>query len=92
MGTHHIPHTEDFPTTPTVGLDLDFFLLPYNYFDEDPAMSSNDWVRIEPRSEEDIRQGVYITRNANDNNKCVPPVKTSTIDAAIQHNPNTLFN
>ncbi|XP_033749428.1 putative amine oxidase [copper-containing] [Pecten maximus] len=40
MGLHHIPHTEDLPVTHSAGMDLNFYLLPYNYFSEDPAMAS----------------------------------------------------
>jgi diamine oxidase len=47
MGVHHIPHTEDLPVTPTVGLNLNFYLLPYNYFDEDPAIASRNAIRID---------------------------------------------
>ena len=70
MGVHHIPHTEDFPVTPTPTMDLSFYLTPYNYFDEDPAIVSLNAVRIEPKgtSLNFIRYGV----KENLNLQCAP--------------------
>ena len=73
MGLHHIPHTEDLPVTPTVGLAMQFFLLPYNYFPEDPAMGSSDAIRIEPRVAEDVSKGVRVERYGRKaNQQCIP--------------------
>ena len=73
MGSYHIPHSEDLPVTHTPGLDLSFFLLPFNYFPEDPAMGSRDSVRIEARY-----RGGRIKLEVNketwpENMTCVPP-------------------
>ena len=48
MGTMHIPHSEDIPNTATPGSVASFQLKPFNYFDEDPSMSSYDGVVIYP--------------------------------------------
>lgn len=48
MGTMHIPHSEDIPNTATPGSVASFQLRPFNYFDEDPSMSSYDGVVIYP--------------------------------------------
>ncbi|KAL5005051.1 hypothetical protein ScPMuIL_018507 [Solemya velum] len=71
LGTHHIPHTEDLPIVTTVGMSLDFFLLPFNYFNEDPAMSSADAIRVDPYDKHGERIG--IERYGVDNSfRCVP--------------------
>ena len=51
---HHIPHTEDLPVTTTAGMDVSFYLQPYNYFPDDPAMASHNAVRMEPMGMRDI--------------------------------------
>lgn len=48
MGTMHIPHSEDIPNTATPGSVASFQLKPFNFFDEDPSMSSYDGVVIYP--------------------------------------------
>ncbi|KAL4228048.1 tryptamine:oxygen oxidoreductase (deaminating) [Mactra antiquata] len=48
IGTQHLPHTENLPTSITIGSQLSFHVLPFNYFDEDPSMHSRDAVRITP--------------------------------------------
>ncbi|KAL4233707.1 tryptamine:oxygen oxidoreductase (deaminating) [Mactra antiquata] len=91
MGVHHIPHMEDFPVTPTVGLDLSFFLLPYNYFDEDPAMGSSDAIRIEPKNQNNITEGLTIFRyGIPENSQCVP--RETNFDEDVQRNPSSLFD
>ncbi|XP_013394064.1 amiloride-sensitive amine oxidase [copper-containing] isoform X2 [Lingula anatina] len=50
LGKHHIPHSEDAPSTATTGNQLTFLLLPYNYFDEDASLASIDGVVIRPKS------------------------------------------
>lgn len=60
MGLHHIPHTEDLPVTTTPGLDLNFYLLPYNYFPECPAMRSRDAIRIEPEVKRSPDYGLKV--------------------------------
>ncbi|XP_053405612.1 putative amine oxidase [copper-containing] [Mercenaria mercenaria] len=87
MGIHHIPHMEDIPVTPTVGLDLGFFLLPYNYFDEDPAMGSGDAIRIELSP----NHGLNIFNYGKSGHKqCLP--KQSTFINDVKEKPNILFN
>ncbi|XP_053821331.1 membrane primary amine oxidase-like isoform X2 [Vidua chalybeata] len=43
-GFLHIPHSEDIPNTVTVGNSVGFLLRPYNYYDLDPSIYSNDGV------------------------------------------------
>ncbi|KAK3097981.1 hypothetical protein FSP39_015040 [Pinctada imbricata] len=62
MGTYHIPHTEDLPVTHTPGLDLSFFLSPFNYFPEDPGMGSRDSVRIEALDKYNLKRGIRIDK------------------------------
>ncbi|XP_045216913.2 putative amine oxidase [copper-containing] [Mercenaria mercenaria] len=91
MGIHHIPHMEDIPVTPTVGLDLGFFLLPYNYFDEDPAMGSGDALRIEPSSQRTLNHGLNIYNYGKSGHKqCLPEQSTFMND--IKERPNSIFD
>lgn len=46
MGMHHIPGTEDVPSTTTSATQLYFSLKPHNYFDECPSRLSSDSVHI----------------------------------------------
>ncbi|XP_022780848.1 amiloride-sensitive amine oxidase [copper-containing]-like [Stylophora pistillata] len=48
VGVMHIPHSEDIPNTATAANSASFFLRPYNYFDEDPSMASQDGILILP--------------------------------------------
>lgn len=48
LTAHHIPHSEDVPIVTTPGVQLTFYLLPYNYLDEDPSLASRDNIRVEP--------------------------------------------
>lgn len=48
MGVHHIPGTEDVPSTPTTWNRYSFFLQPHNYFSECPTVNSADVVVIRP--------------------------------------------
>ena len=82
---------EDFPVTPTVGLDLGFFLLPYNYFDEDPAVGSGDAIRIEPSSQRTLNHGLHIYNYGKAENKqCLP--KQSTFIKNVKERPSSLFD
>lgn len=91
MGIHHIPHMEDFPVTPSVGLELKFFLLPNNYFDEDPAIGSRDAIRIDPRNQTNIKEGFKINRyGRQENAQCKPA--PSTFDEEIENNPDSMFD
>ena len=90
MGIHHIPHMEDFPVTPTVGLDLSFYLIPNNYFDEDPAMGSGDAIRIEPNDQENIEKGVKIDTYGKSEPKCTP--RQSSFLSDVKKNPGSIFD
>ena len=93
MGIHHIPHMEDLPVTPTVGLQLEFFLLPYNYYDEDPAISSRDATRIDPRDPKDLKQGLKINRYGRDDDAhCMTGNTMADFDKYINDNPDTVFD
>ncbi|XP_062573488.1 putative amine oxidase [copper-containing] [Saccostrea cucullata] len=46
LGIHHIPHTSETPIMQTVGGDVSFFLLPFNYFPKDPSLGIRDSVGI----------------------------------------------
>ncbi|XP_050400258.1 putative amine oxidase [copper-containing] [Patella vulgata] len=65
MGVHHIPHTEDLPITPTPGAHLSFALLPYNYFKEDPSMTSHDSITIVHKDPTNPQNGVIFRRYHN---------------------------
>ncbi|XP_065712003.2 amine oxidase [copper-containing] 2-like [Patagioenas fasciata] len=51
-GFLHIPHSEDIPNTVTVGNSVGFLLRPYNYYDLDPSIYSQDGVFF--TSEQDV--------------------------------------
>ena len=67
MGVHHIPHTEDLPVTPSPGMGQKFFLLPYNYFSEDPGISSKSAVRIDYKNQNNFKEGIVIKRSKSSN-------------------------
>ncbi|XP_061171211.1 putative amine oxidase [copper-containing] [Saccostrea echinata] len=46
LGIQHIPHTDEVPIMQTVGGDVSFFLLPFNYFPKDPSFGIRDSVGI----------------------------------------------
>ncbi|XP_075033530.1 amine oxidase [copper-containing] 3-like [Mixophyes fleayi] len=48
VGFLHIPHAEDIPNTVTAGNGVGFYLRPYNYFNEDPSVHSEDAVYFQP--------------------------------------------
>ncbi|XP_061163519.1 putative amine oxidase [copper-containing] [Saccostrea echinata] len=89
MGVQHIPHTEDLPVTHTPGMDLSFFLLPYNYFPEDPAMGSRDSVRIEPNIYNNPDSGVKVTGFDKEDLQCKPPV--NDYQQVVEADPGILF-
>ncbi|KAG9276277.1 amiloride-sensitive amine oxidase copper-containing [Astyanax mexicanus] len=51
VGFLHIPHSEDIPNTATPGNAVGFFLRPFNFFDEDPSLSSRSTVIVRPDKE-----------------------------------------
>nr|AND62510.1 copper-containing amiloride-sensitive amine oxidase [Oryzias sinensis] len=46
VGFLHVPHSEDIPNTATPGNAVGFFLRPFNFFDEDPSLSSKSTVIV----------------------------------------------
>ncbi|OWF45963.1 amine oxidase [copper-containing] [Mizuhopecten yessoensis] len=85
MGLHHIPHTEDLPVTPSPGMDLSFYLLPYNYFTEDPAMASKSSVRVE------LNNGVKVTHyGAMKGKRCL--TKKNDYFEMLLNNPNVVVD
>ena len=69
MGIHHIPGTEDVPSTTTSASQLFFSLKPYNYFDECPSRLSSDCVHI---GVGDHYQPIIDTSKTNLNLTCTP--------------------
>ncbi|KAG9473777.1 hypothetical protein GDO78_004202 [Eleutherodactylus coqui] len=51
-GFLHIPHAEDIPNTVTAGNGVGFYLRPYNFFNEDPSIFSEDAVYFQ--ADEDL--------------------------------------
>ncbi|XP_066442871.1 amine oxidase [copper-containing] 3-like [Eleutherodactylus coqui] len=51
-GFLHIPHAEDIPNTVTAGNGVGFYLRPYNFFNEDPSVFSEDAVYFQ--ADEDL--------------------------------------
>ena len=91
MGVHHIPHTEDLPVTPTSGLDLRFLLLPYNYFREEPSLGSGDAVRVQPRNQNDLTEGVKLELYGRSTNpQCVPDTGAAYRD--VENNAEIVFD
>ncbi|XP_041824098.1 amiloride-sensitive amine oxidase [copper-containing] isoform X2 [Melanotaenia boesemani] len=48
VGFLHVPHSEDIPNTATPGNAVGFFLRPFNFFDEDPSLTSKSTVIVRP--------------------------------------------
>ncbi|XP_045207434.2 amiloride-sensitive amine oxidase [copper-containing]-like [Mercenaria mercenaria] len=68
-GTHHIPGTEDLPSTPTTWNQFSFFLTPHDFFDESPSVRSSDNVVIRPDSN---GKPVIHTYGRLFESKCIP--------------------
>ena len=49
IGAMHIPHSEDLPNTATAANSANFFIRPFNYFDEDPSIGSTNAILITPK-------------------------------------------
>lgn len=91
MGVQHIPHTEDLPITTTPGMEVSFYLLPYNYFDEDPAISSLNAVRIEPTNKLKHTTSIKINRyGVAQNFECLP--EEDKYDGEIEKNPSIILD
>lgn len=73
MGTQHLPQTENLPLTNTIGSQMSFYILPFNYFDEDPSMHSRDAVRVTPLDKKEPLKGAKVEHyGAFDEVQCVP--------------------
>ncbi|KAL8606744.1 hypothetical protein ACOMHN_018778 [Nucella lapillus] len=84
LGTHHIPHTEDIPVTPTPGGHLSFFLLPYNYFPECPSVSSRDNIRVDYVTAGKAADGLKVDRSGNQESQVCGAV---TLEQLVQQRP-----
>ncbi|KAL4228964.1 Copper amine oxidase [Mactra antiquata] len=87
LGVHHIPRKEDLPLTTTPGMGLSFYLQPFNYFSEDPAMASQDAVRITPKG-----AGVNVERYGmptGSSKTCVP--QKNNFEKMIAQEPDIVF-
>ncbi|KAH9505402.1 hypothetical protein Btru_057179 [Bulinus truncatus] len=85
LGLHHVPHAEDLPVTASVGKELKFYLMPYNYFPECPSMSSRDALYIKLTDQMDSAKGVTLDRNGNSGKQCVTP--KPTLEELLVENP-----
>ncbi|CAG5126198.1 unnamed protein product [Candidula unifasciata] len=63
LGNYHIPQMENVPNTATVGTTQSFFLVPFNYFKEDPSLASRDSVKIMPRDPQRPFEGAVVDRH-----------------------------
>ncbi|XP_055876865.1 putative amine oxidase [copper-containing] [Biomphalaria glabrata] len=89
MGSYHIPQTENVPTTGTVGTDLSFFMVPFNYFREDPSLSSRDAVKIMPLDAKSPLSGAAVERyNTTLHYDCL----AKKIDSELLTNSTFLFS
>ncbi|OWF45960.1 amine oxidase [copper-containing] [Mizuhopecten yessoensis] len=91
MGVHHIPHTEDLPVTPSPGMDLSLYLLPYNYFTEDPAMASKSSVRIELKDKSRPQDGVRVKQYGITKGKQCLAKKNNYFEMLL-NNPNVIVD
>ena len=74
-GVHHIPHSEDVPSTATPANQFSMFLRPFNYFHECPSMVVSDAVHIQP--EDNYNKITVDTFGTSTSSKCVPPTGAS---------------
>lgn len=71
IGSIQIPTAEDVPNSASAANSARFFLRPFNYFDEDPSMSSADAVVIRPDYRND-KNVVQEFRDTSGEGVCVP--------------------
>ena len=69
VGMMHVPHSEDLPNTATAANSVNFFIRPFNYFDEDPSIGSTNAVLITPTTQGGQKVERYGTA---DGPQCVP--------------------
>ena len=71
IGVMHVPHSEDLPNTATAANSANFFIRPFNYFDEDPSIGSTNAILITPT--EPSFSGQKVERYGTpDGPQCVP--------------------
>lgn len=88
MGFYHIPTKEDLPMTHTPGTVQSFFLLPFNYFDENPAMSSRNAIRIDPIDVKGETKSVKVERyGVRKENACSCKPPKNYNDKVIKDDP-----
>lgn len=68
MGVHHIPGTEDVPSTPTTWNQYSVFVQPHNYFDICPTTKLPDNVVIRPNTDGPIVK----THGRSFESTCIP--------------------
>ena len=69
VGAIHVPHSEDLPNTATAANSANFFIRPFNYFDEDPSIGSTNALLITPT----MQGGQKVERYGTpDGPQCVP--------------------
>lgn len=91
VGTQHLPQTENLPLTTTIGSQLSFHILPFNYFDEDPSMHSRDGVRVTPLDENKPFEGAKVEQyGAFEHSHCAPQSIYPT--NLLQQNSTFLFS
>ncbi|XP_041045268.1 amiloride-sensitive amine oxidase [copper-containing] [Carcharodon carcharias] len=64
VGFLHIPHSEDVPNTSTPGNAVGFFLRPFNFFQEDPSVSSRSVVIVRPEGKSFSSVKIQTWQNA----------------------------
>lgn len=71
IGSIQIPTSEDVPNAASAANSARFFLRPFNYFDEDPSISSTNAVLIRP-AEPDKKPVVQTFGTPRDDEVCMP--------------------
>ncbi|KAJ8303963.1 hypothetical protein KUTeg_017546 [Tegillarca granosa] len=70
--------------------ELSFFVHPFNYFDEDPSMRSNDAVRIVPKDKSKPLEGAVVERYTSEQRgTCLPEL--SLPDKMLAENSTSVF-
>ena len=73
IGAMHVPHSEDLPNTATAANSANFFIRPFNYFDEDPSIGSTNAMLITPITQWYKVVGQKVERYGTpDGPQCIP--------------------
>ena len=73
IGAMHVPHSEDIPNTATAANSANFFIRPFNYFDEDPSIGSTNAMLITPITQWYKVVGQKVERYGTpDGPQCIP--------------------